>query len=94
MRTDHRSLELLKKAKSGRLARWAMQLAEFGNLKIVHRDGTKHANADTMSRLPLCDSDVVPEEAVVAVIAPDVRKLPTITDLKTLKQRTLVSGSW
>ena len=82
VRTDHRSLELLKKAKSGRLARWAMQLAEFGNLKIVHRDGTKHANADTMSRLPLCDSEAIPDEAVVAVIAPDIRKLPTITELQ------------
>ena len=82
VRTDHRSLELPKKAKSGRLARWAMQLAEFGDMKIVHRDGTKHANADTMSRLPLCESEAVPEEAVVAVIAPDVRKLPTITELR------------
>ena len=51
-------------------------------MKIVHRDGTKHANADTMSRLPWCESEAVPEEAVVEVIAPDVRKLPTITELR------------
>ena len=81
VRTDHFSLQLLQKAKTGRLARWACQLAEFGSFPIMHRDGTKHCNADALSRLPVPESDATPDHATAFLIAPDVRAIPSLEDI-------------
>ena len=53
LRTDHGSLTWLMNFKEpeGQLARWLEKLQEY-DMKIVHRRGRKHSNADAMSRLP------------------------------------------
>lgn len=62
IRTDHSSLTDLAKAKSGRLARWAIRLAEFGDFQVQHRAGRQHGNCDALSRA-LPPSDMMPEIA-------------------------------
>ena len=59
LRTDHGSLRWLFNFKDpqGQLARWLEFLSQF-NFKIVHREGSKHQNADALSRkdgTPLCN---------------------------------------
>lgn len=51
LRTDHAALQWLYKMKqpSAHMARWLEKLAIF-QFKIEHRPGTKHANADGLSR--------------------------------------------
>lgn len=51
VRTDHNSLVWLTtfKQAEGQLARWMEELAQF-DMKIVHRKGIKHTNADALSR--------------------------------------------
>ena len=53
IRTDHAALQWLKKTPTpiGQQARWVEQLEEFDYI-IQHRPGTKHGNADAMSRRP------------------------------------------
>jgi len=55
LRRDHSSLTWLQTLKEpeGQLARWLEQLQEY-HMDVVHRAGTKHANADAMSRRPPC----------------------------------------
>lgn len=53
VRTDHQALKwifTMKEPKS-RVARWIEALSEF-SFEIEHRSGTKHGNADGMSRCP------------------------------------------
>lgn len=52
--TDHESLRWLANLEdpTGRLGRWVMEIQHL-NLKIEHRPGRKHQNADTPSRDPL-----------------------------------------
>ena len=52
VRTDHSSLIWLTNFKQpqGQLARWIEELSRF-NLKIEHRPGKFHSNADALSRL-------------------------------------------
>ena len=60
IRTDHSSLRWIMSFRdpSEQTARWIEILSRF-NFKIEHRVGTKHTNADAMSRVPcdpfLCD---------------------------------------
>jgi hypothetical protein len=49
VRTDHLSLQYLKNAQKGRLARWAMCLDEF-DFEIKYRKGKANINADVASR--------------------------------------------
>lgn len=53
VRTDHSSLRWLMSFKEpeGQLARWLERLSEY-DFVIEHRPGTRHANADGLSRLP------------------------------------------
>jgi hypothetical protein len=55
VRTDHAALQWLRRIPEpiGKQARWIGMLEEFAYI-IVHRAGTKHGNADAMSRRP-CD---------------------------------------
>ena len=70
VRTDHRSLEWLKEAKTGRLCRWALRLGEFGDFDVSYRPGEKHANADAFTRI-YAKSDCVPDHAVLCLLAAD-----------------------
>ena len=53
LRTDHHSLVWLMRFKrpEGQLARWLEELQQY-DMKIVHRAGTRHGNADGLSRRP------------------------------------------
>ena len=53
LRTDHGSLTWLRNFKEpeGQLARWLERLQEL-DFEIVHRRGSAHRNADSLSRLP------------------------------------------
>ena len=57
LRTDHSSLRWLLNFKEaeGMIGRWLTHLSEFGleNSQIQHRAGTKHINADALSRKPV-----------------------------------------
>ena len=50
--TDHSALTYLLNVKdlNGRLARWSIYLQSY-TFKITHRSGTKHTNADALSRI-------------------------------------------
>ena len=63
VRTDHSDLQWLKTFKEpvGQVARWIERLTEY-DVDIEHRPGKEHANADALSRYPVCVSAVfVPE---------------------------------
>jgi RNA:NAD 2'-phosphotransferase (TPT1/KptA family) len=53
IRTDHNSLTWLLRFKDpqGQLARWIEELSQF-DMEVKYRPGSKHANADALSRLP------------------------------------------
>ena len=53
LRTEHGSLVWLHKFKEpdGQIARWLQQLGPYTFL-ILHRQGKRHLNADSMSRIP------------------------------------------
>ena len=53
IRTDHSSLRWLLKFKNpeGQLARW-LEILSMYDMTIEHRAGTKHRNADSLSRRP------------------------------------------
>ena len=55
IRTDHSALRWVMSFKDPRdqMARWLEVLSQY-RFKIVHRDGKKHRNADSLSRVP-CD---------------------------------------
>ena len=55
--TDHQSLQWMMAAKKGRIARWALRIAEF-EFSITHRKGSANANADALSRQPVRDRSV------------------------------------
>ena len=78
LRTDHSSLRWLLNFKDaeGMIGRWLAHLSEFGldHSQIEHRKGTKHVNADALSRVPVkkcqnleCD-DCGKHNAVIAGI--------------------------
>ena len=54
VRTDHASLTWLMSFRrlEGQLARWNEELSQY-DMKILHRPGKKHQNADGVSRIPL-----------------------------------------
>ena len=51
IRTDHSALKWILSFKDpqGQLAKWLMTLSKY-NFEIQHRPGSKHQNADTLSR--------------------------------------------
>eukprot|EP00731_Ephydatia_muelleri_P025168 Em0017g251a len=53
LRTDHGSLVWIRNFKEpeGQLARWLEKLQEY-NFTVVHRQGSRHCNADALSRVP------------------------------------------
>jgi len=53
LRTDNAAVSWLRSLKipSGQIARWLETLGTY-NLKVSHRSGTKHSNADALSRVP------------------------------------------
>ena len=64
IRTDHSSLRWLMNYKDadGMLARWLLKLQEY-NFTIEHRAGSKHGNADALSRCHSCKNPACPAYA-------------------------------
>ena len=95
LRTDHGSLQWLHNFKEpdGQLARWITTLQEF-DVTVIHRQGRSHANVDTLSRHPSCNSHTTqtlqsamdPDTDDSAVIAP-VSLLGDITPITPEAQR-------
>ncbi len=53
--TDNRAVAHIlntKKSPNNRIARWAMKLSTYPNVKLIHRPGKEHSNADGLSRFP------------------------------------------
>jgi hypothetical protein len=68
--TDHAALTYLftQRDPTGRIARWAMQLQGF-NFAIRHRPGSRHLNADSMTRPPVVSTAI--EALALAVTVSD-----------------------
>ena len=62
IRTDHSALQSLRKTPEpiGQQARWQTFIEQF-SFSIVHRPGTRHRNADALSRRPV-DNDYSTDE--------------------------------
>ncbi|PIK34749.1 hypothetical protein BSL78_28428 [Apostichopus japonicus] len=98
LRTDHGSLRWLFSFKEpeGQVARWIESLAPY-EFKIEHRPGTKHLNADALSRKPCAQCGLssstdpgkneLSVKADVEAVTPhpendgDTEKLPRISDV-------------
>ena len=59
VRTDHAALVWLRRIAEpvGQQARWLEELENY-TFKVEHRAGSRHGNADAMSRRPVCDRHV------------------------------------
>lgn len=74
--TDHSAIRWLKSIKdpTGKLARWAIKLSEF-QYTVVHRSGSKHKDADCLSRNPVAEGneadEVDCEEIPTYLVEPD-----------------------
>lgn len=68
VRTDHESLTWFMEAKSGRLSRWAITLAEFQPFRIYHRKGKTHSNVDAFTRI-FAESECVPDKATLGSLS-------------------------
>ena len=56
VRSDHSSLQWLKKSDKGRLSRWAVIASEF-DFTIKHKPGKNIPHADALSRYPILEAD-------------------------------------
>ena len=65
--------KLISPMSSARLQRWALKLSNY-EYHLQYKPGSKIANADCLSRLPLRDEtvrDYVPEEVVLSMTLPE-----------------------
>ena len=85
VRTDHSSLKWLLDAKTGRHARWALRLMEFGPFRILHRSGKTHTNVDALSRIP-AESEAIPDKATCFRLS-ELESMPCKTDFISAQAR-------
>ncbi|MCG8048997.1 MAG: RNase H-like domain-containing protein, partial [Candidatus Thiodiazotropha endolucinida] len=87
VRTDHSSLRWLMNFKNpeGQIARWIEVLSSY-DMKVEHRPGRSHQNADGVSRIPCayCDRNKTEDTPKVNVIESSD---PANLDLKTLQEK-------
>ena len=71
VRTDHASLRWLQSfhEPEGQIARWLECLSEY-DFEVVHRPGTKHTNADALSRMPCPQCQLLVQQ--VATVPSDI----------------------
>jgi len=65
IRTDHAALSWLRRTAEPmpQLARWLTFIEQF-DYEVVHRPGTKHGNADSLSRRPATVEPALKDEVV------------------------------
>ena len=85
VRTDHSSLKWLLEAKTGRHARWAVRLMEFGPFQIIHRSGKVHTNVDALSRIP-AESEAIPDKATCFLLS-EAEAMPSKQELLSAQAR-------
>jgi len=58
IRTDHSALQSLRRTPEpiGQQARWQALIGQF-DFEMRHRPGTRHSNADALSRRPVADAE-------------------------------------
>ena len=97
IRTDHAALKWLNSFKQpeGQLARWLEQLSVF-DYTIEHRAGTKHSNADGLSRgpCPQCKLDHFGEKIRRGRVPADHSNIVTRSQTKTAEQDEKSSSNW
>ena len=110
IRSDHRPLQhifdssrVIPQLASARLQRWALILSAYDYI-ITYHPGVKHANADSLSRLPLPHSpSTTPQPADIVLLMETLQASPTTakhihqwtnTDPLLSKVRTLVLQGW
>jgi len=76
LRTDHAALQWLRRTPEplGQQARW-LTFIEMFDFAVVHRAGTKHGNADGLSRRP-CEQqdDSIAARGVVSTLSPEAEE--------------------
>ncbi|KAK3742155.1 hypothetical protein QZH41_007827 [Actinostola sp. cb2023] len=94
IRTDHGALRWLINFKNpeGQLARWLELLGTY-DMKIEHRSGSKHANADALSRRPCedckyCDRVELKEGSTEDHVMPPQQTTGGETDMRRLRSET------
>ncbi|KAK3749616.1 hypothetical protein QZH41_012954 [Actinostola sp. cb2023] len=94
IRTDHGALRWLLNFKNpeGQLARWLELLGTY-DMKIEHRSGSKHANADALSRRPCedckyCDRVELKEGSTEDHVMPPQQTTGGETDMRRLRSET------
>lgn len=68
-------------AKSGRLARWVIQLGEFAPMRIEHRKGGSHSNVDAFTRV-FSPADTAPENATLSALLFTAVPYPSDEDIR------------
>ncbi|KYB24698.1 hypothetical protein TcasGA2_TC031841 [Tribolium castaneum] len=95
--TDHSAIRWLKSIKdpTGKLARWAIKLSEF-RYTVVHRSGSKHKDADCLSRNPVAEGneadEVDCEEIPTYLVEPDELRQLQLEDDELMELITAVEN--
>ena len=89
--TDHKALKALmtKKELPGRLARWAVVIADYPEAEIIHRPGSKMDDVDLLSRHPVeeaisSEEPTLPDENFLLIS--DTNEIPTHEDYLNAQQ--------
>lgn len=80
--TDHKSLEWLKEAQKGKLARWGQLLEEY-NMTLYYKKGSEMQHVDTFTRNPYEEDPIEDRMLYTIEAAPFTHpKLPTMDMIK------------
>ena len=93
IRTDHSALQSLRRTPEpiGQQARWQAFIEQF-SFVIVHRPGTRHQNADALSRRPFVDDSVSSDESSEAEVCGAVIVCSRPPDAPSGRQEASVSA--
>ena len=100
LRTDHSSLIWMQNFKEpeGQLARWLEKLQEY-DFSILHRQGSRHSNADALSRIPcrqcgrgdLCGK-IVDEVCAVDAVLPYIPQTNSLDEVRRMQAEDNIVG--
>ena len=100
LRTDHSSFIWMQNFKEpeGQLARWLEKLQEY-DFSILHRQGSRHSNADALSRIPcrqcgrgdLCGK-IVDEVCAVDAVLPYIPQTNSLDEVRRMQAEDNIVG--